>query len=146
MTILPVTAYEVPEERQKKKRRKKLAMKRASSPPSKIELGDEEIKRLHKDRKLIAKELPDLIAKHQRLSDAADEQTHSGTLRRAIHASTFLLDVLAELAGTDLATLDGFLTGQRPLTSDVIDRLTRLLKLKLEPANGKPKRRRAQVR
>ena len=114
-------------------------MKRSSSQRSTIELTDEQIKRLRKDRKLIARELPDLIAKHQRVCDAAEEATHSGALRRAIHASTLLLDVLAERARTDLASLDAFLTGERPLTSDVIDRLTRILKLKLEPANGTPK-------
>jgi len=118
---------------------KEVVMKRTNSQRSPIELTDEQIKRLEKDRKLIARELPDLIAKHQRLCDAGEEATHSGALRRAIHASTLLLDVLAERAGTDLATLDAFLTGQRPLTSDVIDRLTRILKLKLEPANGTPK-------
>jgi hypothetical protein len=114
-------------------------MKRASKERSTIELTDVQIKRLHKDRRLIARELPDLVAKHQRLCDAGEEATHSGALRRAIHASTLLLDVLAERAGTDLAALDAFLTGQRPLTSEVIDRLTRILKLKLEPANGTPK-------
>jgi hypothetical protein len=120
-------------------------MKRTNSQRSTIELTDEQIKRLQKDRKLIAKELPDLVAKHQRLCDAGEEATNSGTLRRAIHASTLFLDVLAERSGTDLAALDAFLTGQRPLTSDVIDRLTRILKLALEPANGKQKARRARA-
>src|SRR5579864_9752415 len=105
-------------------------MKRASSRRPPLELSDEQLKRLQKERRLIARELPQLIAKHQRLCDAADETTHSGALRRAIHASTMLLDVLAERAGTDLATIDAFLTGQGALTSDVIDRLTLILKLK----------------
>jgi hypothetical protein len=120
-------------------------MKRANIQRSTIKLTDEQVKRLEKDRKLIARELPDLIAKQQRLCDAGEEATPSGALRRAIHASPLLLDVLAELAGTDLAALDGFLTGQRPLTSDVIDRLARLLKLKLEPANGTPKSSRGRA-
>jgi hypothetical protein len=99
----------------------------------------------HKDCELIAKELPDLIAKHQRLCDAAEERTHSGALRRAIHSSKILLDDLARRANTDNRTLDEFLTGAEPLTSDVIDRLTKILKPKLEPANAKPKSRRAKV-
>jgi hypothetical protein len=121
-------------------------VKRANTQRPNIELDEEQIKRLQRDRKLIARELPELIAKHQRLCDAAKEATHSGALRRAIHASTILLDVLAERAGTDLATLDAFLIGQRPLTSAVIDQLTRILKLTLEPANGKPRTRRAKFR
>src|SRR5260221_7649331 len=120
-------------------------MKRINSQRSTIELTDEQIKRLQKDRKLIARELPELVAKHQRLCDAGEEGTHSGALRRAIHASTLLLDVLAERAGVDLEMLDAFLTGQRPLTSDVIDRLTRILKPKLEPANGSPKSSRGRT-
>jgi hypothetical protein len=42
-------------------------------------------------------------------------------------------------------TLDAFLTGDRTLTSDLIDRLTKILKLKLESTNGKPKGRRAKA-
>ena len=120
-------------------------MKRTKSRRSTIQLSDEQIKRLHKDRELIAKELPDLIAKHQRLCDAADEPTHSGAMRRAIHSSKILLDDLADQAGTDMKRLDAFLTGDRPLTSDVIDRLTKILRLKLESANGKPKPRRKKA-
>jgi hypothetical protein len=120
-------------------------MKRTKSRRSTIQLNDEQMKQLRKDRELIAKELPDLIAKHQRLCDAAEERTHSGALRRAIHASKILLDELADRAETDMETLDAFLTGERPLTSDVIDRLTKILKLKLESANGKPKPRRVKA-
>src|ERR1019366_795803 len=110
-----------------------------------VQLTEAQLQQLRKDRELIAKELPDLIAKHQRICDAKEEPTFSGALRRAIHSSKILLDDLADRAGTDLDTLDAFLTGDRPLTSDVIDRLTKILKLKLESANGKPKPRRAKV-
>ncbi|MGH7138755.1 MAG: hypothetical protein ACREHD_23660 [Pirellulales bacterium] len=120
-------------------------MKRTKARRSTTELTTEQLKQLRNDRALIAKELPDLDAKHQRLCDAAQEPTHSGALRRAIHASRILLDDLADRAGTELGTLDGFLTGKRMLTSDVIDRLTKILQLKLEPANGKPKPRRAKA-
>ena len=94
---------------------------------------------------MIDKELPALAAKHERLCEAAQEPTHSAALRRAVHASKILLDDLAHRARTDLDTLDAFLTGDRTLTSDIIDRLTDILQLKLEPANGKPKPRRAKA-
>lgn len=87
-------------------------MKRTKSTRSTIDLTSEQLKQLRNDRALIARELPDLAAKHQRLCDAAEEPTHSGALRRAVHASKMLLDDLAVRAGTDLDTLDGFLTGQ----------------------------------
>lgn len=120
-------------------------MKRSKARTSTTDLSTEQLKQLRKDRALIARELPDLAVKHQRLCYAAEEPTHSGALRRAVHASTILLDDLADRAGTDLDTLEGFLTGRCMLTSDVIDRLTKILKLKLEPANGKPKPRQAKA-
>ncbi|HQU45102.1 MAG TPA: hypothetical protein PK867_19970 [Pirellulales bacterium] len=122
-----------------------MTMKRTKAIRSTTDLTTEQLNQLRKDRALIARELPDLAAKHQRLCDAAQEPTHSGALRRAVHASQILLDELADRAETDLDTLAGFLTGQRMLTSDVIDRLTKILQLKLEPANGKPKPRRAKT-
>jgi len=110
-----------------------------------VQLTEAQIQQRRRNRALIAEELPDLIAKHQRIRDAKEERTMSGALRRAIHSSKILLDDLADRAGTDLDTLDAFLTGDRPLTSDLIDRLTKILKLKLESANGKPKPRRAKA-
>ena len=114
-------------------------MKKKTPKRRTIQLTDKQIADLRRDRELIARELPDLIAKHQRLRDAAEESSHSGALRRAIHSSKILLHDLANRAGTDLKILDAFLTDDQPLTSDVIDRLTKILKLRLEPANGKPK-------
>ena len=110
-----------------------------------VQLTAEQMAQWREDCELIAQELPDLIAKHQRLRDAAQERSHSGALRRAIHSSKILLHDLAGRAETDMKTLDAFLTGDRPLTSDVIDRLTKILKLKLESANGKPKPRRVKA-
>jgi hypothetical protein len=95
------------------------------------------MQQLRKDRTLIAKELPSLAAKHERICKAAAERTTSGELRRAIHSSKFLLHDLAHRTGTDIETLYDFLMGQRPLTSDIIDRLSKILKLKLEAADGK---------
>ena len=117
-------------------------MKPAKSRRSTIQLTAAQLKQLRKDRALIAKELPALTAKHERLCEAAEEPNHSAVLRRAIHASKILLDDLAQRAGTDLDALDAFLVGNGTLTSDIIDRLTKVLQLKLEPATGKPKKRR----
>src|SRR5207248_9174012 len=102
---------------------------------------DAVMKKLRRSRALIAKELPRLIEKDQRLYDAMQERTTSGALRRAIHASKILLPDLADRAETDLDTLDAFLTGERPLTSDVIDRLAVILKLRLEAASRRKRLR-----
>src|ERR1700687_1446238 len=102
-------------------------------------LSDVVMKRIRRSRALIAKELPELIEKDQCLHDAMRERTASGALRRAIHSSKLLLPDLAARTQTDMDTLDAFLTGERPLTSDIIDRLTKILKLKLEPIGSKQK-------
>jgi hypothetical protein len=103
------------------------------------ELNASLMKKLRRARTLIAKDLPELIKKDQRLYDAMQQRTTSGALRRAIHSSKILLPDLADLAHTNMDTLDAFLTGEQPLTSDVIDRLTKILKLKLE-ASGPTKK------
>jgi hypothetical protein len=125
------------EERRKKKKRKKSAMKKVRTNRRTVQFTDQQMEQWRKECKLFAEELPDLATKHQRIRDAAEERSHSGALRRAIHSSNILLHDLASRADSGMKTLDAFLTGARPLTSDVIDRLTRILKLKLEPANGK---------
>src|SRR5947209_18404311 len=53
-------------------------------------LPDALMKDIIRSRKLIAKELPELVEKGQRLHDAKNERTHSGALRRAIHSSKLL--------------------------------------------------------
>jgi hypothetical protein len=115
----------------------------AKKPPHDISTAV--MKRIRRSRALIAKELPDLIAKDQRLADVMRDRTPSAVLRRAIHASRILLPDLADRASTDMDTLDSFLTGEQPLTSDVIDRLATILKLRLEPV-GKPRPQRSKVR
>ena len=102
-------------------------MKKKTQKRSTIQITDEQIARLRRDRELIAQELPNLVAKHQRLRDAAEESTHSGALRRAIHSSKILLHDLANRAGSDMKSLDEFLTGERTLRSDVLDRLAKAL-------------------
>jgi hypothetical protein len=100
-------------------------------------LSDAVMKRIRRSRALIAKELPELIEKDQCLHDAMHERTTSGALRRAIHSSKLLLPDLADRAQTEIDTLDAFLTGESPLTSDVIDRLTKILGLKLDLIGAK---------
>src|SRR5713226_1496188 len=95
------------------------------------------MKKLRRSRALIARELPELVEKDQRLHDAMQERTTSGALRCAIHSSKILLPDLADRAQTDMDTLDAFLTAERPLTSDVIDRLAKILKLKLATVGTK---------
>lgn len=109
--------------------------------PAKRRPTKEQVRQWRKDREQVARELPALIAKHDRICTAAEESTTSGALRRAIHSSKILLHDLAKRADTDIQTLDAFLTGRQSLTSEVIDRLTRILKLKLEPIGGAIRRR-----
>jgi hypothetical protein len=70
---------------------------------------------------------PILTQKLRRLREAAREVTFSGALRRAIHAHPKPLPIIASEAGVDARHLDEFLTGDRTLRSDTIDRLTQIL-------------------
>lgn len=78
---------------------------------------------LRRRRNLIAREFPDLTARDQMRKEARDEPTLSGELRRAIHASPLSLADIAAPAGISPLLLDDFLTGERTLRSDVLDRL-----------------------
>ena len=88
------------------------------------ELTTVEQERLAEYRRQIAAELPDLQARDQMRKDAREESTFSGELRRAIHQSDLSLAEIATRVGITPNTLDDFLTGERTLRSDVIDRLT----------------------
>lgn len=83
--------------------------------------------RLDKEREQIARELPDLTARDQLRREAAEEPTLSGALRRAIHTSPLSLSVIASRAGVAPQALDDFLTGERTLRSDVLDRVAGVL-------------------
>ena len=102
-------------------------------------------RRVKKVQQQIAAELPDLIRRNQLAHDAMKEKNLSGALRRAIHTCRILLPDLAQRAEVDMRDLGDFLCGEKTLPSDVIDRLTKILKLKLESANGKPKPRRKKA-
>ena len=91
------------------------------------ELTPAEEARLAAYREQIARELPDLVARDQMRKDAREESTLSSELRRAVHESAWSLAEIAARAGITPVVLDDFLTGERTLRSDVIDRLTSLL-------------------
>jgi hypothetical protein len=99
------------------------------------ELTSAEKERLRKYREQIAGELPDLAARDQMRKDAREENTLSGELRRAIHESQLSLAEIAARVGITPVVLDGFLTAERTLRSDVIDRLAGVLGYELNRAN-----------
>lgn len=86
-----------------------------------------EHKRLRRHRGRIEQELPDLAARDQMRRDAREEDTLSGELRRVIHASERQLPAIAAQVGITPLLLDDFLTGERTLRSDVMDRLASAL-------------------
>ena len=64
-----------------------------------------------------------MAARDQMRKEAREEATLSGQLRRAIHASELPLSAIAAQAAVAPLLLDEFLTGERTLRSDVMDRL-----------------------
>jgi len=97
------------------------------------ELTLEEQNRLRRYREQIASELPDLAERDRMRKEAREEATLSGELRRAVHGSPLSLAVVAERAGISPLALDEFLTGERTLRSDVLDRLAGILGYVLQP-------------
>lgn len=91
------------------------------------ELTSDEKSRLAANRARMAAELPDLIALDRMRKEALEEPARSGELRRAIHASPPSLNTMAAQAGISALVLDEFLTGERTLRSDVMDRLAATL-------------------
>ena len=90
--------------------------------------------RLSQARDEIARELPDLAVRDRMRKEASDEPTLSGELRRAIHASDLSLAAVAAQARVTPLVLDEFLTGERTLRSDVMDRLAKTLGFELSRA------------
>lgn len=90
-------------------------------------LTTEEQERLRLQRSQIAAELPDLTTRDRLRDEARSEPTLSGELRRAVHSSPLALSVIAERTGIPPLLLDEFLTGERTLRSDVLDRLANAL-------------------
>jgi hypothetical protein len=90
-------------------------------------LTDDEQQKLTDLRRLAADELPDLIAKDRLRHKAAQEKTLSGALRRLIHANGQTVDQIANRVGIEPLLLDEFLTGEKTLPSDVLDRVAEVL-------------------
>jgi hypothetical protein len=99
------------------------------------DLNPEEQEQLKRQRELIAKELPDLMQSDQMRKEAQEESTLSDDLRRAIHASETSLAAIASRAGITALLLDEFLTGERTLRSDVMDRLATVLGFRFQPVS-----------
>ena len=97
------------------------------------ELTSEEQNRLHNYREQIASELPELAERDRMRKEASAEVTLSGELRRAVHSCSLSLSTIAERAGISPLALDEFLTGERTLRSDVLDRLACILGYVLQP-------------
>ena len=71
------------------------------------------------------------------MREAAEENTFSGQLRRAIHGGDRDLISLAELVGPTPVHLSEFLAGDRTLRSDVLDRLVSALGARLVVSGSK---------
>ena len=99
--------------------------------PARRSLAPDHLARLEHAREQIAAELPELVARERRMREAAEENTFSGELRRAIHGGDRDLISLAELAGTSPVHVSEFLAGDRTLRSDVLDRLVPALGARL---------------
>ena len=97
------------------------------------ELTPDEQNRLRRQREQIASELPDLALRDQMRKEAREEVTLSGEVRRAVHSCPLSLSTIAERAGISPLALDEFLTGERTLRSDVLDRLACILGYVLQP-------------
>jgi hypothetical protein len=91
----------------------------------------EENGRLQRVREQIADELPDLVRADQMRKAAAEEDTFSGALRRAVHKHELSLTQIAGQCGISGDELDDFLTGERDVALSVIDRLVEVLGCKL---------------
>jgi transcriptional regulator with XRE-family HTH domain len=102
-------------------------MDRPETRRVKRELSTGEAERRTQHRAQIARELPEMIARDQMRKEAREESTLSGELRRTIDACELSIATIAARVGVTPDTLDEFLTGERTLRSDVLDRLARVL-------------------
>jgi hypothetical protein len=98
-------------------------------------LTQPEQERLAKYREQIAAELPDMQIRDQLRKEAREEHTLSGELRRAIHASELSLAQISAQVGIAPLVLDEFLTGERTVRSDVLDRLAAVVGYELHRAS-----------
>lgn len=103
-----------------------------------VNLSPEQQNEIVRARLLAEKEKPRIKERVRLLDEAAGEQTWSGTLRRAIHVSGIDLDLLSQRTGIDIIQLDEFLTGERTLRSDAIDRIAISLGAKMTISSPSP--------
>jgi ribosome-binding protein aMBF1 (putative translation factor) len=108
-----------------------------------VELSDEKRAQIKRWQEQVKDELPELAKRLRMATEAAEENTFSGELRRAIHASGLTLNHIADRVGTTAIVLDEFLTAERTLRSDVIDRLAALLGCTLCPKESQDGKRAA---
>jgi hypothetical protein len=111
-------------------------MTKPNKQPRSPEPTPAELERLQMLRWSIAEELPDLVARDQLRKEARDERSISGSLRDAIHRSDVPLASIAIQAGLTPIQLDEFLTGERTLRSDILDRLAALIGYEIPPARA----------
>ena len=97
------------------------------------ELTSEEQERLHRQREQITAELPALAESDRLRKEAREEATLSGELRRAVHHCSLSVSTIAQRTGIPPLALDEFLTGERTLRSDVLDRLAGIVGYVLQP-------------
>lgn len=96
-----------------------------------------ELDRLRGLRESIAAELPELVARNRLIREAREENSLSGSLRDAIHRSELSLEMIATKSGLTPVELDEFLTGERTLRSDVLDRITLVIGYQLPPTRAR---------
>lgn len=94
-------------------------------------LTAEQLRRVKRTRKAVAKELPDLVHRNQLRHRARKQKTLSGALRRAVHGYPLAPWDIAKKARLSWDELSGFLTGEKPLDSNAMDRLAKIVKFKV---------------
>lgn len=113
-------------------------MTKPTTPKMSRQPTEEERLRLVALREKISQELPDLVARNQMREEARREPSLTGALRRAVHVSKRPLTHLAREIGIEPTALDEFLTGERNLRSDIMDRLARSVGYDLSPLTAAP--------
>ena len=86
-------------------------------------ISPERLDEIRRSWPLIEAELPDLVARMERMQEASNEQSLCGELRRAVHQSGYTLAQVAERVGLDPDVLSDWLQGTHTLRSDVLDRI-----------------------
>ena len=98
-----------------------------------VEMDDAWRKRWEQAVREVEAEKPELEILHRQIVAAKAEPTLSGQLRRAAHKNWRSFPEIVKELGISSEDYNEFLAGQRPLPSDVMDRLAKLLGLELAP-------------